>query len=130
MRSLKWAAVPYAIGFLGHNLDHLRRGFGGLTTEVLIGGTILSVLAVTTLALVLFDHRLAPAVAVLGSFPAALGVTATHLLPHWSAFSDAFPGNTVSPLSYIAVIGELAGLLAMGFAGLHVLRRQLVVAPA
>jgi hypothetical protein len=60
-------------------------------------------------------------VAVVTGIPVALGVAAVHLIPHWSAFSDAFPGaqhTGVTALSYSVVLIEIVGALAMGAAGL------------
>lgn len=58
------------------------------------------------------------------AFPTALVVAASHLLPQWSALSDAFPGSGVDALSWAAVLSEIAGALAFGAAGAYVLRSR------
>src|SRR5206468_1077987 len=77
--------------------------------------------------LVLTRHRLAPLVATLVGFQTALGVTAVHLLPRWSSFSDALPGahNTgVTAFSWIVVNIEIAGALLLGIFGANLLFYQ------
>jgi hypothetical protein len=84
----------------------------------------LSVCGAIAIALVLVRHRRAPLVATAVGFPTALGVAASHLLPHWSSFSDAFPGSDVDALSYVAVLVEILSALVLGTAGTYVLRRR------
>ena len=122
-RVLRYAAAVYAVGFVLHNADHVRRGAGGLTREVVWAGIASGVLTVAAIAVAVIGHRLAPLIAVVTGFPAALGVTVVHLLPHWSALSDAFPGASVSALSWAAVLLEITGALVFGAAGVYVLRR-------
>ena len=122
-RVLRYAAFFFTAGLLIHSADHWRRGFDVLTPEVYWAGMALSILGVTTIVLVLVRHRLAPLVAVAVGFPTALGVAASHLLPHWSLFSDAFPGSGVDALSYAAVLVEIISALVLGAAGAYVLRR-------
>jgi hypothetical protein len=121
-RWLRYATILYAIGLALHSADHFRRGLDVLTPEVFWGGNVITVIGVTAIALVFLRHRLAPVVAVIGGWPIAIGVTAAHLLPHWSVFSDAFPGSAVSPVSWAAVLIEIAGALALGAAGAYALR--------
>lgn len=54
----------------------------------------------------------------------AAGVSAVHLLPRWSAFSDAFPGNPVDQVTWVAAFMEIAGALVMGLASLALLRQR------
>ena len=56
-------------------------------------------------------------------FPLAIGFTAAHMLPTWSVLSDSFIDNQVSAFSWVASLMEIAGALALGVAGLVVLRR-------
>lgn len=123
-RVLRWSALLYAVGFLVHNGDHVRRGFDVLTRHVLWAGTFSTLLAIVTLGLVATRHRLAPFAAAAVGLPTALGVAAVHLLPEWSALSDSLPDGDVDALSWVAVLTEIAGAAALGLAGLHVLRRQ------
>ncbi|HEY3107274.1 MAG TPA: hypothetical protein VGL23_00875 [Chloroflexota bacterium] len=116
-RAFRRAALLYLACFLAHNGDHLRRGVDVLTPEVLWAGSAAGIAASLAIALALVGHRLAPLVAVATGFPTALGVAAVHLLPPWSAFSDAFPGGEVDALSWLAVLLEIAGALAFGVVG-------------
>jgi len=122
-RFLRYACILYAIGLVAHGADHLRRGIDVLTPEVAWAGTLTTIMGLILIALVFSGHRLAPAAAAAFGFSNAVGVGAVHLLPHWSAFSDAFPGGElgVEVTSWAAVLIEIAGLLALGAAGTYVL---------
>jgi hypothetical protein len=126
-RPLTWATALYGLGLALHTADHLRRGTGVLTSEVLWAGYLSTVIGVGTIVLVLTRHRLAALAAAVGGVPTAIGVAAVHLLPHWSPFSDAFPGAShtgVTGLSWAVVLLEIVGALAMGLAGWDQLRRS------
>src|SRR3954469_2432383 len=126
-RFLRYAALLYALGLALHIVDHLRRGFDVLTPEVFWAGNISTTLGITTVFLVLMGHRWGPMVAALTGIPVAIGVATVHLLPEWSAFSDAFPGaqhTGVTALSYTVVLIEIVGAFAMGVAGLSVVLRR------
>jgi len=120
---LRYAALIFAAALLVHGADHWRRGFRVLTPEVYWAGMVLSVLAVISITLVLTRHSWGPLVAVVVGFPMAVGVAASHLLPRWSSFSDAFPGSGVDSLSYAAVVFEVIGSLVFGAAGMRMLLR-------
>ncbi len=122
--TLRSAAIFFAAGLALHSADHLRRGTGELTPEVLWGGMAITVAGVIAIAAVLTRHRLAPEAAVAVGFSTAIGVSASHLLPHWSSFSDAFPGSTVDALSWTAVSVEIASAILLGVAGVYALRRR------
>jgi hypothetical protein len=122
-RALRRAAVLYLACFLAHNGDHLRRGIDVLTPEVLVAGSAAGVAAALAIALALVGHRLGPLIAVATGLPTALGVAAVHLLPRWSAFSDAFPGGEADALSWLAVLLEIAGALVFGVVGALLLWR-------
>jgi hypothetical protein len=123
-RSLPTAAVAFAAGWAVHNVDHLRRGTDAVTRHVLVGGLVVGVLAVAAVWLVLAGHRLGPFAAVAVGLGTAVAVGASHLLPEWSAFSDALPGGEVDGLTWAAVLAELAGAVWLGLAGLASLRRS------
>ncbi len=123
-RTLRVATAIFAAGFVVHNADHVRRGVSTITAQVLGGGVVVSFLAVVAVALVVMRHRAAPFVAAVVGVATTVAVTASHLLPHWSAFSDAFPGSHVDGLSWFAVIFEIAGAMALAAAGLNALRRR------
>ena len=112
--------LSFCGSLLAHGTDHWRRGFKVLTPEVNWAGTVLSVLAVISITPVLTRHSWGPLVAVAVGFPMAVGVAASHLLPHWSSFSDAFPGSGVDSLSYAAVVFEVIASLVFGAAGMRI----------
>lgn len=125
-RWLRYAAALYALAWAVHTGDHLRRGVGVVSTEVLLVGSTVAVLQLAAVAAVFAQWRWAPLVAVAIGFPDAVGIAAVHLLPHWSAFSDAFPGSHgtgVTTFSWFAAILEIVGALAFGLAGLYAWRQ-------
>jgi hypothetical protein len=106
-----------------HTLDHLRQGTGDLATEVLAGGTVLSALALLTLVLAVRRHPRAPLwAAVVGTW-SALGVLASHVAPHWSAFSDSYFEIDADALSWVVMLAEVAAAAWLGFVGFRTLRR-------
>jgi hypothetical protein len=126
-RWLRYAAAFYALAWAVHTGDHIGRGLGVVTTEVAVLGSTVAVLQLAAVAAVFAGWRWAPLAAVAIGFPDAVGIAAVHLLPHWSAFSDAFPGSHgtgVTTFSWLASILEVVGALAFGFAGLYA-RRQI-----
>src|SRR5205807_2977109 len=107
---LRYATLLYAFGLIVHTGDHLRRGIDVLTPEVFWAGNVSTLVGVVVIALVLVGHPTAPLLATLLGFTVAPGVAAAHLLPHWSAFSDAFPrahGTGVAPVSWAVVMIEI-----------------------
>jgi hypothetical protein len=123
-RTLRIAAAVFLAGFAIHNADHLRRGVDAITTQVMAGGVVVSLMAVAALALIAMRHQAAPFVAMIVGFATVIAVSGSHLLPHWSSFSDAFPGGHVDGPSWFAVLFEVAGALLLGIAGLVTLRRS------
>jgi hypothetical protein len=125
-RFLRIATVVFAVAVGVHGLDHLRRGVEVITTTVFVAGTIQLGLAVITIVLVFRRHPVAPAAAAVVGFTSAVGFIAAHLLPHWSSFSDAFTGDEVAPkvtaMSWGAALFEIGADLALGLAGVLVLR--------
>jgi hypothetical protein len=124
---LKYAALFYALGLALHTADHFRRGLDASTSQVLVIGNLSTALGITVAALAVVGNRHAPFLAAVTGFPIALGVAAVHLLPRWSAFSDTFVNahNTgVTAMSWTVVLVEIAGALALGIAGLAVIREE------
>jgi hypothetical protein len=123
-RFLRYAALFYAVAWVVHTGDHVRRGLGVVTPEVSVLGTAAAFLQIVAIALVLGQHRWAPVLAVAVGLPDAIGIAAVHLLPHWSSFSDAFPGahgTGVTGFSWVAAIIEVAAALAFAAAGARLL---------
>ena len=121
--TLSLAAAAFVAANVLHTLDHLRQGTGGLATEVLAGGTVLSILALLTLVLALRRHpRAALWAAVVGTW-SALGVLASHVAPHWSAFSDSYFEIHADALSWAVMLLEVAAAAYLGLVGFTELRR-------
>lgn len=128
-RDLRWAGVLFAVGSAVHLVDHLRRGQGSVTEELYWAGNLATIVQVTVITLVLTRHRVAPLAAVAGGFPLALGFLAAHWLPEWSALSDpVWEIDSWTWLSYAASSLEIAGAVAVGLAGLVIVRRRGVAA--
>src|SRR5947209_943279 len=83
---LRFTAAVFAVAFVLHGADHVRRGVDVITGVVRAAGAVQAVAGAIAVVLVLRRHRLAPTVAVVVGFASAVGFTAAHLLPHWSAF--------------------------------------------
>jgi hypothetical protein len=116
MRRLQAAGWIFITGFLLHNADHARRGLDVITDHVVWAGTIVAVVAAVTLTLVFTRHPSAPGVAMAAGFGIAIGVTLSHLVPEWSAFSDPLVDGA-DGLTWVAVLSEVAGALLLGAAG-------------
>ena len=130
-RPLKYCALFYALGLALHTSDHLRRGLDVVTPQVQWAGYVSTTIGLTAVALVLLGNRYGPFAAALAGIPVAFGVAAVHLLPHWSALSDAFPGahaTGVTALSWSVVLIEITGALAMGAVGAAICLRRRALA--
>jgi hypothetical protein len=117
--ALMKASIAFVVANLAHTLDHLRQGTAGLSTEILAGGTTLSLLAIATLVFVLRGDRRAPLIATVVGLWSAAGVAASHIAPHWSAFSDSYPQIHADVLSWIVMLAEIAAAAALGLVGLR-----------
>ena len=115
------AGALFAVGSAVHTFDHLRRGQGSVTEELYWTGTVGIVVQAVVITLVLTRHRVAPIAAAAAGFPLALGFFAAHWLPEWSALSDPLT-EIDSWFSYVASTLEIAGALAVGIAGLSLVR--------
>jgi hypothetical protein len=124
-RRLLAAGVVFAVGSAVHMVDHLRRGQGSVTDELNVAGTVALVVQVAVITLILTRHRLAPVAAVAAGFPLALGFFGAHWLPEWSALSDpVWEIGSWGWFSYLASTVEIVGALAVGIAGLAVVRER------
>ena len=128
--SLALAAVAYTVANILHGLDHQRQGTGRLTTEVMAGGTVLTVLAFLTMWLVLCRNSRAPLFAAVVGLWSGIGVAAAHIAPHWSAFSDPYPDLSVDALSWAIVLLEIGSALVLGIVGVMRLRRDRPTSPS
>lgn len=107
-----------------HGLDHLRQGLGRLSSEVLVGGQGLLLLALVPLVLSFRRHDLAPLAATTVGVWTALAVAASHLAPHWSAFSDPYADNNLDLASWGQMLLLIAGAAALGIVGIRTMRRR------
>lgn len=122
---LRLAGVMFAFGSAVHLLDHLRRGQGSVTDTLYWAGNLALILQVAVITLVLTRHRVAPLAAAAAGFPLALGFLSAHWLPEWSALSDpVWEISSLPALSYAASALEVLGALAVGVAGLVIVRRE------
>jgi hypothetical protein len=118
------AGLLIAVGL--HGLDHALqdRGIWALTTEVLVGGLVNAAAAALVFVLALrADPRAPMAAAGIGAY-LALGVTAAHFAPHWSAFSDPYADLDLGVLSWAAAAFEVACAAVLAAVGVAVLRRR------
>jgi hypothetical protein len=118
------AALLIAVGL--HGVDHTLqdRGIGALTTEVLVGGVVNAATAVLVFVLALQAHPRAPLIAAGVGAYMALGVTAAHFAPHWSALSDPYADLDLGVLSWAAAAFEVACAAVLAAVGVAVLRRR------
>lgn len=113
----------FAAGSAVHIVDHLRRGQGSIPEELYWLGNAALVLQVVVVTLVVTRHPRAPLVAAAGGFPLALGFLVVHWLPTWGPISDpVWEVDSLAWASSVASTAEIVGALAIGFAGLAVLR--------
>ena len=125
--TLSIAAIVFFAANVLHTLDHQRQGTERLTTEVFVGGSVITALAIVTLIWSLRGNPQAPFVAAVTGFWTAIGVTASHVLPHWSAFSDSYPDLNVDALSWVVVLLEIGAAFALGAVGARELRGRTAV---
>jgi hypothetical protein len=117
MTRLASAAALYVAANLLHALDHVRTGLDRLAVEVISAGTLLSIAAVFALVLALRRDARAPLVCAGVGVAGALGVSAAHLAPHWSALSDPYSGLGLDALSWVVMLGEIAAAVVLAVAG-------------
>lgn len=86
--TLKGAGAVFAVTWLVHSADHVRRGTDVTPDGVIWAGTIAAVLASIALTLIFTEHRLAPFAAAAVFSSLAIGVTASHFAPAWGYFSE------------------------------------------
>lgn len=114
---LVWASLAFVVANAAHTLDHMRQGTERLTGEIVAGGVAITALALVVLFLALSRSPRAPMAAVVVGLSAAAGVAASHLAPHWSAFSDPYPDLGLDALSWAIMLAEIAAALALGATG-------------
>ena len=118
------ANLAFVAAILLHGADHVRRGTSDLTHEVYYGGGVLALIGFSTLWFTLRRDRRAPLVAAVVGLWTALVVSAAHLAPHWSAFSDPYPDKSLDAFAWIAMLSEVVAALVLGLIGLAMLRAR------
>ncbi|MFC8380765.1 hypothetical protein [Nocardia sp. NPDC057272] len=132
--TLRATTAVFAVALLVHGADHLRRGMDATSSLVNALGTLQILFALFTVFLVFRRHPASPRAAVFIGFASAIGFTIVHLLPDWfgplsDSFINAPAASGVTGFSWFAALFEISADLAIGIAGLRVLRsRELSVA--
>ena len=106
-----------------HGADHIRQGLDRLTSEVIVGGQGLLLLALIPFALALLRHRMAPLIAALIGPWTLIAVAASHLAPHWSAFSDPYFDHDLDALSWALMLSVIATAAVLAAVGISSTRR-------
>ena len=125
-RLLVGASAALLLSVALHGIDHALqdRGIGALSAEVMVGGIVNAALAVLVLVLALRAHPRAPLIAAAVGAYMAIGVTAAHFAPHWSALSDPYSELSLGAVSWAAAGFEVACAAALAAVGMAVLRRR------
>ncbi|MET9213268.1 MULTISPECIES: hypothetical protein [unclassified Nocardia] len=127
--TLRAATAVFAVALVVHGADHLRRGMDATSALVNALGTLQLLAALLVVVLVFRRHSAAPLAAVIVGFASAAGFFVVHLLPDWfGPLSDSFvnaPADAnVTGFSWFAALFEISADLAVGLAGLRVLRER------
>jgi hypothetical protein len=120
---LATAAVAFVAANVIHTLDHFRQGVGGLSAEIVVAGTTLTLLALVVMVMALRQHPRAPAFAAVVGVSGVVGIAASHLAPHWSALSDPYPDISVDALSWAVMLLEMAAAAVLAIVAVRELRR-------
>jgi hypothetical protein len=113
-----------------HGADHIRQGTGSLTHEVFWGGAALAVVGFSTVPLAVRRHPRAPLYCAAVGLWTVLAVSASHLAPHWSAFSNPYPDLSVDALSWAAMLTEVVAGGVLAAIGIRQLRGNAPPNPA
>jgi hypothetical protein len=127
--TLLGANIAFVAANLLHTADHQRQGTEGLSTEIFLGGSAITIAAIASLVLALRHDERAPIFAAVVGLSAAAGIAASHVAPHWSAFSDSYPEIGADAISWVAVVLEIGGALILAAVGTRELRRASNSAP-
>lgn len=122
-RLLRITAYMYLAGYAIHGADHIARGMDKTPDAVKIGGFLGLLAGLTAIGFVVSRRRLSAHLAIVVGFVTAVGLTAVHVPPHWSAFSQPFRGG-VNALDWASVVVAVLGSLAFGIAGVYALMSE------
>ena len=123
------ANILFVAANLLHTADHQRQGTARLSWEILAGGSAITIAAVASLVLAWRKDERAPIFGAVLGLSAAAGIAASHLAPHWSAFSDSYPEIHADATSWVVVLLEIAGALLLAAVAVRELRRASNGAP-
>jgi len=123
------ANLLFVVANLLHTADHQRQGAEGLSWEILVGGSAITIAAITSLVLAWRGDERAPIFGAVLGLSAAAGIAASHLAPHWSALSDSYPEIGADAISWVVVLLEIAGALLLATVAVRELRRASNGAP-
>jgi hypothetical protein len=113
---LSVVAVAYVVLDVLHFGDHLRQG-RSLAAQIYVAGNVGLVVAIVVAALAVRAHPIAPAAAAAFGLLAAMGVTATHILPAWGFLSDSYTSVHVDALSWVSACSLVICGLALAASG-------------
>jgi hypothetical protein len=125
-RSLRWAAVLFAVGWGVHVGDHLRRGMASSPHAIMVGGMIQGLFVVVAILLAVTGRRRAPEAAIVVGFASAVLFTYAHLLPsYFPAYQDSFvsgPRINVTWFSWVSAAAEIGTGIVFAIAGIRARR--------
>jgi hypothetical protein len=130
MDPLAVAAVVFGLTILFHAADHIRRGIGPLTPEVFWGGAALALMNFAVIGVVLSRRPRAPLFCAFVGLWTAGVVSAAHIAPHWSSFSDPYPDQSLDALAWTAMLSEVVAALVLAAVAIAALRRDATRIPA
>lgn len=122
-RSLRWAAILFAVGWGVHVVDHLRRGMSAAPHAVMVGGMIQGVFVVVAILLAVTARDRAPQWAIGVGFGSAVLFTYAHLIPsYFPPYQDSFvsgPRINVTWFSWVSAAAEIGTGGVFAVAGLR-----------
>ncbi|MGH2740371.1 MAG: hypothetical protein ACRDH6_07835 [Actinomycetota bacterium] len=123
MTTLAGANLGLLALLVAHDLDHVfNQAPRDLAVQVIATGLVGITATIVVLVLALRRQALAAPASVLVGFGNAVGFTAVHLAPHWSAFSDPYPTLDLNPLSWLLIAAPMVAGIIVGVQGLRALR--------
>lgn len=116
-RRFRLAAAFYLLAWTIHTADHIRRGLFDVAIGVQVLGNLQILLTVGFAWLLWKRHPLAPVVALGIGIPVTVGIGFAHLGPDLGPFSDSLWSAGIDTFTWVAVILELLGSIALAVGG-------------
>ena len=127
-RSLRWAAVLFAVGWGVHVGDHLRRGMAASPHAIMVGGMVQGLFVMVAILMAVTGRRRAPEAAIAVGFASAILFTYAHLLPsYFPAYQDSFvsgPRINVTWFSWVSAAAEIGTGIVFAIAGIRARRHR------